>query len=271
LVNEFGELPIDADLIESQDDNVIAIAGGCVCCSYGNDLVMAMIDLAQMEPRPQRVLLEASGVALPGAIASSIGLLQPYRLDGVIVLADAETVQARAEDQYMGDTIVRQLEDADLIILNKSDLVSQSALSLTCEWLADRFPNTRSLATSHASLPRDVALGPMQLEAHPPRREPAHHDTEFETLSFDVDGRVDPYVLADALANKALGVVRAKGFVRSSGGEVFEIQVVGSRSSAVPASAAKTTRIVCIGLRSRLNRSRVDQALAGAGALSRTP
>ena len=51
LVNEFGTLPIDADLIEAQDDNVIAIAGGCVCCSYGNDLVMAMIELARMEPR----------------------------------------------------------------------------------------------------------------------------------------------------------------------------------------------------------------------------
>ena len=74
LVNEFGALPIDADLIETQDENIISIAGGCVCCSYGNDLILAMLDLAKLTPAPQHVLLEASGVAIPGAIASSVGL-----------------------------------------------------------------------------------------------------------------------------------------------------------------------------------------------------
>jgi G3E family GTPase len=52
LVNDFGELPIDADLIESRDDNVISITGGCVCCSYGSDLMEALIDLDQMDPAP---------------------------------------------------------------------------------------------------------------------------------------------------------------------------------------------------------------------------
>lgn len=72
LVNEFGELPIDEDLIEAQDDMMISIAGGCVCCSYGNDLTLAMLDMARMQPRPDHVILEASGVALPGAIAAAV-------------------------------------------------------------------------------------------------------------------------------------------------------------------------------------------------------
>ena len=69
LVNEFGELPIDADLIEAEDDNLISLAGGCICCSYGNDMVSALMELSQMEPRPDHVVLEASGVAIPNSIA----------------------------------------------------------------------------------------------------------------------------------------------------------------------------------------------------------
>ena len=75
LVNDFGDLPIDADLIESEDGDVINLSGGCVCCSYGNDLTMALIDLLELSPRPDHVVLEASGVALPGAVAASLGLI----------------------------------------------------------------------------------------------------------------------------------------------------------------------------------------------------
>ena len=95
LVNEFGALPIDSDLIESQDDNIISIAGGCVCCSYGNDLIVSMVDLARMQPRPEHVLIESSGVALPGAIAATVDLLADYRFDGIATLVDAETAKER--------------------------------------------------------------------------------------------------------------------------------------------------------------------------------
>ena len=105
LVNEFGELPIDADLIEAEDDKIISIAGGCVCCSYGNDLMLALMDLAKMKPRPDHVLLESSGVAIPGSIAASIGLLADFSADGVVILADAETIRKNAADRYVGDTV----------------------------------------------------------------------------------------------------------------------------------------------------------------------
>ena len=66
LVNEFGELPIDADLIEAEGDDLISISGGCVCCSFGSDLTAALLRLAALEPRPDHVVIEASGVAIPG-------------------------------------------------------------------------------------------------------------------------------------------------------------------------------------------------------------
>ena len=120
LVNEFGALPIDDDLIIAREDNLISLAGGCVCCSFGSDLMAALMDLSQLSPPPERVLIEASGVAMPGAIAASVDLLTAYKVDGVLVLADSETVRARADDPFMGDTIHRQLGEADLILLSNA-------------------------------------------------------------------------------------------------------------------------------------------------------
>ena len=78
LVNEFGALPIDEDLIIAQDDDVISIAGGCVCCSYGSDMTAALLDMQALDPAPDHVLLEASGVALPGSIVGAISLLDGF-------------------------------------------------------------------------------------------------------------------------------------------------------------------------------------------------
>ena len=135
LVNEFGQLPIDEDLIEAQDDTLISITGGCVCCSYGNDLIEAMMNMLRMEPRPDHILIEASGVALPGGIAASVSLMDGFELDGVVVMTDAETVRRQAANDYIGDTIERQLSDADLVLLNKADLVSASQLQDLETWM----------------------------------------------------------------------------------------------------------------------------------------
>ena len=71
LVNDFGALPIDADLIEARDGDLLAIAGGCVCCSYGSDLMDALAALLERSPRPDHLVIETSGVALPGSVARS--------------------------------------------------------------------------------------------------------------------------------------------------------------------------------------------------------
>jgi G3E family GTPase len=259
LVNEFGELPIDSDLIESTDGNVISITGGCVCCSYGNDLLMAMIDLANMQPRPDHVLIEASGVALPGAIADSMGLLSAYSTDAVIVLADAETVRERASDRYMADTIERQLHAADLIVLNKIDLVCATEGQATITWLSKHFPQARIITRSQAQLPIDLVL----------HRSPDHARTEgasvphelhlFETLSLALQGPVDAAMLAQQLANPDLGLLRAKGFVNTHEETIMAIQVVGRRWNVSAATRPAQTGLVCIGLKAQIN----HQALQG--------
>ncbi|WP_439514617.1 CobW family GTP-binding protein [Oceanibaculum nanhaiense] len=266
LVNEFGDLPIDADLIERRDEDMIAIAGGCVCCSYGSDLIEALERLLTLDPRPDHLLIEASGVALPGGIASSLTLLMGYRLDAVLVLADAETIRARAADRYLGDTIARQLADADLVLLNKADLVSSDYLAETGEWLAGASPRARIVTATNAAPPADLVLGiaterlPAYEHAH------HHHSAGYDTASFPVTAPADAEALARALADPALELLRAKGFVPVADGRLRTIQTVAQRwsVSAAPVGLAGPGRLVAIALPGQLDRDAIQRAIATA-------
>ena len=168
LVNEFGELSIDEDLIEAEGDDIISIAGGCICCSFGNDLTAALIELVKLNPCPDHILIEASGVAIPGSIVSSISLLDEFSCDGIVVLADAETIRNGVQDKYMGDTIARQLSDADIIVLNKSDLVETDVFKSTKHWLSVQYDQASVVETVHGKVPPEVILASFLRHYHTP-------------------------------------------------------------------------------------------------------
>ena len=103
LVNDFGEIAIDAELILGAEGGVLSLAGGCVCCTIGEDLVGALETLLTREPRPDLLLIATSGVGMPGAVAQTAGLMADLLVEGVVVLMDAETVSSAAADRYVGD------------------------------------------------------------------------------------------------------------------------------------------------------------------------
>ncbi len=251
LVNEFGALPIDEDLIEAESDKLISIAGGCICCSFGSDLTAALIDLCAMTPRPDHVLIESSGVAMPGAIAASVGLIEAYAPPSVVVLADTETVQTQAQDEFLGDTTLRQLHDAHLIIQSKTDLVAEPQVQAVAAWLADTNPRAAVVAAAHGRVPASVVLGPgNELPVNP---HTAHADALFASEVFAVEPVTDPSALARSLADAELGVVRAKGFVRDRSGQRFLIQNVGARTSLKAVAGEAPSQMVCIGRRDQLD------------------
>lgn len=257
LVNEFGALPIDEDLIEAQDEDIISIAGGCVCCSYGNHLTLALLDMVKLDPPPDHVLLEASGVAQPGAIAASVSLLQGYQLDGIVLMTNAETIEAQAGDDYVGDTIMRQFESADLIILNKTDLVTARALALTKTWLTDQAHGADILPTVRAELPPATILQTFLGKDHGGLAAGNHESDIFKTFSFALDGPVDIEALAKGLASAELGLVRAKGFAKASDGTIHTIQTVGRRFESVPFAKQVTPGLVVIGPKSTIDHDSV--------------
>ena len=83
LVNDFGDLSIDDALIEARDGALLRLAGGCICCSFGSDLLAALQQLLALQAPPDHVLVECSGVALPSAVARSLGLLSGFALDAL--------------------------------------------------------------------------------------------------------------------------------------------------------------------------------------------
>ncbi|MGZ9811891.1 CobW family GTP-binding protein [Pseudoroseicyclus sp. H15] len=263
LVNEFGELPIDGDLIEAEEDGLISISGGCVCCAYGSDLLGALEDVLAMEPRPDHLLIEASGVALPGAIAATVGLMQGMRSDGILVLADAEQIRRNAARPYLADTIDRQLAQADLVLLTKPDLVDEAALAEVTDWLKTKAPRTRILPVIRGEAPIAAVLGAVPLPARGHKAESAHGG--YESIVLRPDGPVDAGDLAAALAADE-GVTRAKGFVPTPDGMVL-IHVVGSRHELEPVEGSRATGLVCIGPRGEFDATRVE-ALLGVATLA---
>ncbi len=250
LVNDFGRLPIDADLIEARAGDMLSIAGGCICCSYGSDLLGALLDLAARRPGPDHVLIETSGVALPGAVAGSLGLVAGLALDGIVVLADAETLPARAADGYLGETISRQIAAADLLLLTRLDLLSAPQAAARGEWARARWPGSRIVGAFHGDVPPDLVLG-LSRGARPIVPEPAHLLPGYATVTLALDGPVaDVPAFARALATASPALLRAKGFVTGLSGGRFAIQVTGRRAQASPAppGAASPDVLVCIGL-----------------------
>ena len=141
LVNDFGDINIDADLIESADGETIALTNGCTCCTMADGLTSVLAELRKRSEDFDHIVIESSGVADPLKIGHT-GIAFGYPLVGVTVVVDAEQIRTQSTDKYVGDSVMRQLRCADLLIINKCDLVETSEVESLQSWLADVAPET---------------------------------------------------------------------------------------------------------------------------------
>ena len=162
LVNDFGAVAVDGSLVAAHDGETVTFANGCVCCGMGDDLVGTLDRLLDGDRPPEHVLVEASGVADPRAIADVATLHPGLSRDLVVVLADVETVRARYADHRLQDTVRRQLEAADLVVLNKCDRVSEEETRETESWARDR-SQAPSIRAIDADIPMEL-LSPAGLK-----------------------------------------------------------------------------------------------------------
>ncbi|MCW3783650.1 CobW family GTP-binding protein [Defluviimonas salinarum] len=249
LVNDFGDLPIDADLIEADDGTVVQIAGGCVCCAYGGNLSRALASVLEMRPRPNHVLIEASGVSLPGSIAATVELTAGLWFNGTLVLADAEQIRRNAASSYLADTITRQLRQGDLLILTKPDLVPDEELAATANWLETIAPRRPVVHAQFGAVPVDVALGSLSAHGAGPADKFNGH-SRFKSVVLRPERPVDAEAMASALAANP-GVARAKGFVLTPSGYAL-LHVVGPRYTVESIACSHPIGVVCIGLDAEL-------------------
>lgn len=249
LVNEFGELPIDADLIEGEEGDVIALAGGCVCCSYGDDLTGTLLDMTKRDPAPDHVLLEASGVAIPGAIAASLSLLSDFNLTGIVVMVDTQAIDVQIADRYVGDTIKRQLCDADLLLLNKTDLVESDKASAIVTRLMPLVGDAVMLPVANGEISPDVVLGNDDAREDRVFSSRGHEAAIFATRSFTLPETTDADSLKRWLYDNKDGLVRAKGFAPASDGLMQSVQLAGDLITVCDANVDANPGIALIGLR----------------------
>ena len=162
LVNDFGSINIDAELVVGVDDNMISLANGCVCCQIRDDLVESVAALLARPEAIEYILLEASGVADPAGIFVTFNdpnLRDRIRLDSVTCVVDAEQVFAHPEYPPLMDLKLRQVGFADMLILNKVDLAGPEQVEKVRAWLDDHFNRLRIVETNYCEVPYEILLG----------------------------------------------------------------------------------------------------------------
>src|SRR5262245_38409790 len=263
LVNDFGSINIDAELVvgvESEGD-VINLANGCVCCNIRDDLVAAVTQVMTRAERPEYILLEASGVADPSGIALTFmdgGMRDRIRLDSIMCVVDAEQVFAAPETMELK---LRQAAFADMLILNKVDLVAPEQVERIKAWLDERFDRYRLVQASRGDVPLEILLSvgrfdPARLDADCGSHVHGHehdHQQAFGTWKYETDERLSLEAMREASRKLPAGIYRCKGVVHTAEepGRRVILQVVGKRVDISVADEwngrEPRTRIVAIG------------------------
>jgi G3E family GTPase len=248
MVNDFGSINIDADLvvgIEAGGD-IISLANGCICCSMRDDLLAAVEQVAARPERPEYIILEASGVADPSRIAFSFlhaSLRDCVRLDSIMCVIDASQLFAVPEQMELK---LRQIAYSDLLILSKTDLVTREEIGRIRRWLDEGLGRYRLVEAPHGDVPLEILLSsgrfdPAQMDSAPAStdvcksetctHDHAHHSATFSTWSFETDRPMSLDALREAARKLPSSIYRCKGVVHSSDAPERRavLQVVGKR------------------------------------------
>jgi len=228
--NEFGEVGIDRALLGGGEERFVELGGGCVCCRLSDELVSALEALRE-KVDPDRIVIETSGVALPYDVSLHFfrePLARWIGEDLVVVLVNAEQLAAHPE---LDETFEDQISSADLLILNKIDLVPPSALPALEARLRALEPDAPILRTRHSEVSPDVLFPPdaAELGRREAREERARRPHVHEAFSSELR-EFAPGVASAALerALRSEGALRAKGFVETAEG-LRLVQGVGAR------------------------------------------
>ncbi|MCM2293699.1 cobalamin biosynthesis protein CobW [Allorhizobium sp. BGMRC 0089] len=304
IINEFGDLGVDGEVLKGcgadncSEDDIIELTNGCICCTVADDFVPTMQKLLEREVRPDHIVIETSGLALPQPLVAAFNwpdIRTRVTVDGVVTVVDSAAVAAgrfaddhdrldaqRADDDSLDhespieELFEDQLTCADLIVLNKTDLLDGEGLARVRTEVTGRIARKPALIEArNGEVPAMVLLGlgagseadivnrkshhELEHEALHDSGEPHehHHDhDEFDSFVVSLGAVADPAGFVDKLKEivEAHDVLRLKGFIEVPGKPMrLVVQGVGSRIDSYfdrPWASGETreSRLVVIGL-----------------------
>jgi len=291
IVNEFGDVGIDGEILKScgiescPEDAIVELANGCICCTVADDFVPALKGLLDRPNPPEHIVIETSGLALPKPLVKAFNwpeIASRVTVDGVVAVVDGAAVAAgrfaddpealarqRAEDQSLDhdnpleEVFEDQLLCADLVILNKADLMSDAERRDVNAEIGKTLPRVvKVVETQNGKVSVDVLLGLGAKAESDLASRPSHHDAEeghdhddFDTFIVDLPSFDSPQALVDrvAKATEVHDILRVKGFVDIAGKPMrLLLQGVGARlqhhyDKRWPAGEKRQGRLVVIG------------------------
>jgi G3E family GTPase len=268
VVNDFGAINIDAELIAGPADGVVSLANGCICCTLEGDLLRTLATLLRREPRPEFIVIETSGIADPADIVRNLMdpvIFREAPLETVVCVVDATLPVARLDAALLKS----QLRAADVVALSKVDLVHKVARA----GLRDAVRAARPAAVVVDAINGDVPtalLFPADPDRMPGVREVAARrpvEDRFETLSWTSDRSLSLPKLQQAIARLAPKLARAKGLFETveQSGRLMVFQLAGGRATLVsggaPAAGVPRARMVFIAEIGVLSREEIDQVM----------
>lgn len=268
LVNDFGAVNIDADLVAQTGADRVSLANGCICCSIRDDLVAAVRELLEADNPPDHIIVEASGVSRPLAIMEALddeSIARRLRVDGVFCLIDAAHFEAL--DYADTELAMDQAFSSDIVLINKADLVPDAVLVRIEATLSGPMPALRAVRTTHGDAPQSLLFGPRETaarqEAHGHGRHHDHdHGEAFESCSWSCAGPVGEDAFRAAMRRLPADLLRAKG-VLNLGGRRATFQLVGKRRELTIGAGAPPDQcqVVAIARRGRLDSERISRVL----------
>ena len=295
LVNEFGAVGIDNELIVSTDGNMIELSNGCVCCTINEDLVEAVHKIFDRPVKIDYLVVETTGLADPLPVAQTFlntELRGMTRLDSIVTLVDCANYSL---DLFDSQAAYSQIAQGDVIVLNKTDLVGAAEVDLIEARVRDIKGGARILRTHNAEIPLPLILSAGRFESdryfathhehergHDHHHQSHHHQSHhlesdrFGSISFQSDRPFSIHKFQEFLDKLPANVFRAKGilwFAESPQRHVFHL--VGGRSTLehFEWQGEKHTRLVFIGQdldRQNLNKQ-IEDCLATAIPGRRAP
>ena len=307
VVNEFGDVGVDGDILKScaipdcPAENIMELANGCICCTVADDFIPTIEALMALEPRPDHILIETSGLALPKPLLKAFDwpdIRSRITVDGVIALADAEAVaagrfapnveavdaQRLADDSIdhetpLSEVFEDQISCADIILLTKPDLAGPEGVAKAREIIANEAPCALPVVeVAEGAIDVRVVLGLEAAAENDMDARPSHHDghddhehDDFESIIVELPEQSDPLDLVANIKHLAseLNILRVKGYAAVQGKPMrLLVQAVGARvrhqyDRPWQPDEARRSRLVVIAEHDDINEARIRDILVG--------